>query len=100
MNTFFDIPSPSGGWFSDWLPSLHPALDSIKSNTHETVAWETLLKEGITCDALLRCNPRTVAAWVRKNGDECITMADIRAAPGGDALTAETLLTRREPHPS
>ena len=94
MNAFFDVPAPQVGWFSDWVSFRPPARAALESGAHAVVAWEALLAEGLTCDALLRCHPRSVAAWVRKNGDTCITMADVRAAPGGSTLTAEALLTR------
>ena len=54
--------------------------------------WYPAGVQGIDCDALLRADPRSVAAWVRKRDGAPVTLADMRAAPGGAALTADAIL--------
>ena len=87
-------PSPPG-WVDAWLQPLRaakPSCAALQSSAHELVRWDTLLAEGLTCDALLRCDPRAVVAWVRTADDGGVTLAHMRTMPGGASLTARALL--------
>jgi len=96
MESFFRVPdSTPPSWADAWLSTMYaskPARAALTSSAHELISWDALLAEGLTCDALLRCDPRAVAAWVRTADDGCVTLKHIRNMPGGSALTASALL--------
>ena len=82
-------------WADAWVSTMYasrPARAALQSNAHELISWDALLSEGLTCDALLWCDPRAVAAWVRTADDGGVTLKHMRDMPGGSALTASALM--------
>ena len=83
----FEIPEPAA---ASWVSRFYgdpPTIRSLALNTHDLISWETLVDEGITSSRLLSCDPRSVAAWVRRTDGSCVTVSQILALKGGATVT-------------